>query len=476
MAKKNKYQQVADNIIDLMGGKSNVSYFTHCVTRLRFTVKDKGLVMVDDIEALSGVVGSQWAGDQYQVIIGQAVDDAYRLICEQYGFEREDAVGEDLDGIGRRKVFSFNALLDAFSGSFAPLIPVITAAGLLKVIVMLCEMAGVLSTDSPTHIILTLAGDAGFYFLPVFIGATSARKFNASIGLGMLVGATLIHPDFIAAVNEDAALSFLGLPVLSMKYTSTVIPTIMCVYVMSRIERFIAKHSPEFIRAVAVPLFTMLIMLPVSLCLVAPIGGMVGNLVSDGVVFLNGQAAIVVQPLFCALFPLMVVTGIKSAFTPYLLNAYATVGYEAMQTNGFMISNINVGAASFIVALKSKTAALKSTAFSCGLTAVVGGITEPALYGIIMKRKTTLYSLMIGNFCGGLVAALAGVKCFVLPGSGALLGIPCYFGDPLSNIIWICVAIAVGFAATLVATYVLYKPEGAEREGELNTATTALIG
>ena len=178
-----KYQELSDKIVGLVGGKANVQFFTHCVTRLRFNVKDESAVKKDEIEKLPGVLGSQWQNGQYQIIIGQAVNDAYRLICEKNGFAVEKSVDEKLDDEkpaqkkGAKAVI--DKIFDGISGSLTPLIPALIGCGMIKVILILMDMAGV-PADSGTYQLLTFAGDAGFYFLPIMIGAFAAKKFGAN--------------------------------------------------------------------------------------------------------------------------------------------------------------------------------------------------------------------------------------------------------------------------------------------------------
>ena len=197
-----KYQELSDKIVGLVGGKANVQFFTHCVTRLRFNVKDESDVKKDEIEKLPGVLGSQWQNGQYQIIIGQAVNDAYRLICEKNGFAVEKSVDEKLDDEKPAQKKGVKAVIDkifdGISGSLTPLIPALIGCGMIKVILILMDMAGV-PADSGTYQLLTFAGDAGFYFLPIMIGAFAAKKFGANPALGMVIGGLLIYPSFAAA-------------------------------------------------------------------------------------------------------------------------------------------------------------------------------------------------------------------------------------------------------------------------------------
>lgn len=459
MAKKERYEELANTVPGLIGGVENITFFTHCVTRLRFNVKDKSLVKLDEIEKINGVVGCQWSGEQLQIIIGQAVGDAYKLICEKTGLASQNSIDENLDNNKVKKKFSLNAVFDSISGCITPLIPVLIGAGFIKIIVLLCEQFGILAAGDPTHTVLTFVGDAGFYFLPVMVGATAAKKFGANLGLGMLMGAILIHPTLISSVAEGVSLNVYGIPVYAASYTSTIFPIILIVWVMAPIEKFFAKISPDSLRSITEPLFTLIVMIPLALCVLGPIGAFLGTYLSEAIIWLYNTTGFFGVAVLSAVFPWFVMTGMHSALTPYALNSFATVGYEPIVLTANIISNINQGAASLAVALKTKEKNLKSTAASCGITAVVGGVTEPAMFGINLKLKQPMYAAMIGSFAGAAVAGFGKAYAMVLTGSGGLFAIPAYISDNISNVIWMVAGMAIGFIVTFVITLFLYKEE-----------------
>lgn len=458
MAKKEKFSELAQSIVELVGGKDNISVFTHCVTRLRFNVKDKSVVQVDEIEKIEGVVGCQWSGSQLQVIIGQAVGDAYQLICK----ENDLGIQVDLDDFEeetKKKKFNINSVFDAISGCITPLVMVLIGAGFIKIAVLLGEITGLLPAGSPTHTILTFAGDAGFYFLPIFVGATAANKFGANMGLGMLIGAIFIHPTFIEAVTKGNALSVYGIPVYQVSYTSTIFPVLLSVWVMAPIEKFIAKHSPESIRSITESFLTLLIMLPLALCILGPIGSFLGTYLSKAIIWLYQTTGFFGVAVLSALIPLLVMTGMHTGFTPYIVNSFSTLGYEPIIFTATIVSNINQGIASAAVAFKTKNKQLKATASSCAITAVVGGVTEPAMFGINLRLKTPLYGAMIGNFVGAAIAGLGHAYAYAMAGSVGLFAIPIYVQKDISNLIWMIAGIVVGAIVAFIATYILYKEE-----------------
>lgn len=456
MAKKDKFKELADSIVELVGGKNNVTIFTHCVTRLRFNVKDKSIVKLEEIEKINGVVGCQWSGNQLQIIIGQAVGDAYNQICKTTGLGVQDTIEDDIEG-EKKKKFGISTIFDAISGCITPLVQLLIGAGFIKIIVLLGEVTGLLPSGSPTHTVLTFVGDAGFYFLPIFVGATAAKKFGANIGLGMLVGAIFIHPTFIQAIADGVSLNVYGIPVYQTSYTSTIFPVLLTVAVMAPIEKFIAKHSPDTLRSILEPLLTLLIILPLALCALGPIGAFLGTYLSSAIIWLYETTGFFGVAVLSALIPLLVMTGMHTGFTPYIVNSFSTLGYEPILFTATIVSNINQGIASAAVAFKTRDKSLKSTAGTCALTAVVGGVTEPAMYGVNLRLKTPLYGAMIGNFVGAAVAGFGHAYAYAMAGSVGLFAFPIYITDNISNLLWIVAGVIVGVIVTFVSVFVLYK-------------------
>lgn len=455
MKMSSKYEELSDKIVGLLGGKENITFFTHCVTRLRFNVKDKNVIDLEAVKKLPGALGAQWSGDQLQVVIGQSVGDAYDLICKKYGFAAEKAVDENLDG-GKNKI-SAAGILDYISGCISPLIPLLMAGGFLKIVVILGEQFGLLAAGMPTHTVLSFCGDAALYFLPIFIGATTARKAGANMALGMMVGAFFVHPSFIAALAEGP-LSVFSIPVYNASYSSSIFPALLSVTVMAPIEKFFAKHSPDVIRSITEPFFTMLVMIPLSLCLLGPVGAFLGNYIAAAIMWLYNTLGFIGVAVFASLCPLLVMTGMHTGMATYMVTALTTVGWEGIMLPGMVISNIDQGAACLAVALKTKDKDRRATAMGCAITAMLGGVTEPAMFGITLPLRTPLYAGMIGTLCGGAIAGILGARAYAICTSGGLLGgIPVYLGGGTANVIAIIAGIGVGVVVTFIATMVLYK-------------------
>ena len=453
------YKQISSNIVGLVGGKDNISYFTHCVTRLRFNLKDASKAKKEEIDKLPGVLGSQWQNGQLQVIIGQAVGDVYKEICETNGLTMEKAVDENVDAVPAQKGIKgiIDKVFDGISGSLTPFIPALIGSGMIKVILIFADMLGADAT-SGTYQLLSFAGDAGFYFLPIIIGAFAAKKFGANQGLGMVIGGMLVYPSFAAATG----LNFLGIPVYSNSYSSSIIPIILSCAVMAPIEKFFAKHSPEILRSVLEPLCTILVMIPLAYCLLGPIGSFLGQYLSAFVLWLYNTIGFIGVALFAAIMPFVIMTGMHGAFVPYLLQMLTdpSIGYEPIFFPALIISNINQGVAALAVALKTKSAELKSTSLSTAVTAIVAGVTEPAMYAVNFKYKTPLYGAMIGSAIGGLVAGFFKCSIQAFAGASSIIALPLFASaNNPSNLTNMIIATIIGMVATFAATWVLYKEE-----------------
>lgn len=451
MTKNSQYDDLGRKLLDLVGGKGNISFFTHCITRLRFNVKDKGLVDESEINKMNGVVGSQWQGDQYQIIIGQHVRDVYQVISELSGLDgaKERVAEENMVQTGNKK-FSIGKIVDAISGTMMPLLPLLIGGGMLKAILLILQQLSLISTESPTSIVLTFVGDAAFYFLPVFVGATGARKFGANMAYGMLIGASLISPQFMELIDKGAPLSVFNLPIPPIPYMNSIIPMILATFVLSYVEKYVTKFTPKVLQSLVVPVVTLLIMIPLTLCLLAPIGAIAGSFLGTFITWFYETTGFLAVGFTCSVYVLLCLTGMHHALLPVGLTMLTTVGYEPLLTTAAVLYTINQGIVALVVAVKSKDTEERSTAFTCVITALVAGISEPALFGFTIKNKGLMISSMIGCFFGGIYAGITNVYCYGIAGSVGLLVFPGYVGPDPMNLVHAAIAAAISCAVTFV--------------------------
>lgn len=458
------YEDLVTHIVDLVGGEKNVSSFMHCVTRLRFNVKDKSLVNEKKIQTFQGVLGTNWSKDQFQIIIGQNVEDVYKRIQNHRETGTDISAGEKNKKRNERKKFSVDTILDYITGSIIPLLPVLIGAGFIKLIASILVMSGIMTLETPTYVVLNFVGDAGFYFLPIFIGQNAAKKLGANQGLGMLLGAIFIHPTFIEAVTAGSPLSVFGLPIMPGSYASSVFPVLLTIAVMAPVEKFFGKYSPNMIRMILQPVLTLLVMIPIALCLLGPVGGVIGNFLSVGIIWLNDTLGFIGIALVSAIYPLLVMTGMHTALIPYSLSVFTATGTEAFLYPAAVIASVNQGVACLGVGIKSKKVSVKGVAYSSSVTAILSGVFEPALYGVNLRYKTPLYASMIGSAIGAGVAGFGHAAIYNFGGGTGLLTLPSFIGSNMSTFIWMVAGVIVGFACTLGLTLVLYKDEITEED------------
>lgn len=458
MAKKN-YDQMAAEIIEKVGGKDNISLCFHCVTRLRFNVKDMSLIETEEVKKIPGVLGAQIVGDQFQVIIGQDVADAYDAICNKTGLAKEEAIDENLDGgIPGKKKFSIAKIFESIAKCVIPMMPAMVAGGLTLVILNLCTQFGVMDTASSTYRLLYGLSQATFYFAPIFVGLNAAKQFGATPALGMLMGAVLVYPDIVGLLTAGEAVTLFGLPVYAASYTSTIFPTILCVLVLAQVEKFLKKHTPTILHTLLVPLLTMFIMLPLAFCALAPLGSFLGTYLSKVIVWLYETLGFVGIAVLAAFYPFLVMTGMHMGLVTYAFQVFMTQGFDPICYTANILANSTQGAAALAVAIKSKDQSVKSAGISGAATAILGGIMEPALYGVNMPRKTPLYCAMAGAAIGGAIVGLGKAVCYVF-GPTSVLGLMNYMGGTTANLVWMAVGYAAAVVSTFVLTFIFYKEE-----------------
>lgn len=466
------YQELAKLIIDNVGGEGNIKSLTHCATRLRFNLKDDQKTDEQALKSTSGIMGVVNKGGQYQVIIGSDVGNVYKEITQQTNISSECEEVKEED-----KRSTFAKVIDTITGIFTPILPAITAAGMLKAVLSVLIVFNVLTTESQSYQIINFMADAAFYFLPILLAVSSAQKFKANMYLAMMVGGILLHPAFVTMVNTvketGGTIHLLGLPISAVSYSSSVIPIILSVWFMSYVEPIADKFSPKAIKFFSKPLITIFVVGTVSLVVLGPIGYLISDAISMGITTLESVSPWIVPLLVGTFTPLLVATGTHYGLVPIGINNRMTTGYDTVIYPGMLASNVSQGAAAIGVGIKSKDNKIKQLAYSAGLTGLFG-ITEPALYGVNLRFKTPLYAAMIGGGVGGLFMGIFKVRNFS-GGSPGLLTLPSYIGDnTLSFFYYACIGAAISILVTFIATLILYKDPIVEESSE--PKKTATIG
>lgn len=464
------YAIVAKKILEKIGGESNVNSVQHCMTRLRFVLKDESKADDEAIKKIKGVMGVTKQGGQYQVIIGNNVGTCYKELVKLGNFQ------EGSSNEVKEKKGVINTILDVVSGCMSATMPAIVGAGMIKVLLVILPMIGVLSNTSQTYTILNALGDATFYFLPLILCISASKKFNINAYTLAAVIGVMVYPDFIGLVDAGEKISLFGLPVASASYAYSVIPVIMMAWIMTYIEKFTDSITPAVTKNFLKPMLTLLIALPIALVVIGPIGFYAGEALSSAMVFIYDKAGWLAIMVMGALMPLLVMTGMHWAFVPLsIMNINnPNVGFDTLLLVGMLCSNLAQGASCLAVFLKSKNKDLKQLSGAAAVSAFLAGVTEPAMYGVTLKYKKPLYACMIAGGISGLYAGFVGLKCYVFA-TPAILSIVQFInpngGSNFVNALIVAgMTMAIAFVLTLVLGF--EDPANEEEEEEINEEVT----
>ncbi|AHI54713.1 PTS transporter subunit EIIC [Listeria ivanovii] len=459
-------KDLSKQILVNIGGSENVNNVTHCATRLRITVKDEAQINKDKIDGLDGTLGSVNSGGQFQIIIGQNVGRVYEAFSAELEgagdkVEKEEVVEASSD----KKKSVFSNILDTITGIFTPLLPAITAAAMIKTLLVLLDLFHLIDPTGGTYKVLTFAGDTAFYFMPVLVAFSASLKFKLNPYLGALMGLLLIHPSFVTLVADKNPINLFGfLPVTLANYSSTVIPIMLIIWIASYVDRYADKFCPEAVKFFIRPLVTFFVMIPLALVVIGPLGYLVGQGLESVIDTIQVHAIWVLPLIFGALSPIFIMTGMHYAITiPLVLQSISSNGFDMLGI-GFLVANIAQGGAAFAVGRYAKATQVKSLAYSSGFTALLG-ITEPALYGVNLKYKKPFLAVMIAGGISGLLAGILSVKRMTFAPTG-LTTLPIFI-DPANpwNLVFAILASILSFILAFILTSAfIYKDNRLQKE------------
>ena len=451
---KKDYSKSAEKLIEAMGGKENIKKVFHCMTRLRFYVKDKNKINETDIKNLPEISGVNWYQDQFQVIAGNHVNDMYEELIKK-GIPNDD---EQTSELNKQKKGIGSAIIDSITGCMTPMIPALTAAGMIKVVLTLLTTFSLVNNQSSTYKVIEFIGDAAFYFMPFLIAANAAKVFHVNQSLSLIIAGVFQHPNFTAMMDSGNPIDFFSIPVTPMTYCYSVIPVILMVWIMSYIEKFVDKITPRIVKLILHPTLVIIISAPIAIIAIGPLGGIIGDGLAIAIDFLSAKLGFVIVGILAATFPFIVMTGMHHALTPIGLNAIATGGSDALIFVSQVCSNVAQGGASLAVAVKSKNENMKQLASASGISALMG-ITEPALYGVTLKLKRPVVAAALAAGIGGIVGGILQVSLYIAQNS--LLAIPAFIGAKgMTNLLYGIIMIIVSFVGSFVLTFVLgFKDE-----------------
>lgn len=487
-----KYESLAKEIIKNVGGRENINSLTHCITRLRFKLKDESKANDEILKNMDGVVTIMKSGGQYQVVIGNHVAEVYADVCNFAGLESNNSINEEESSRGNL----FNRAIDVVSGIFQPILGVMSACGMLKGFNALFLALGLYKDSSGLSILLNGIGDALFMFLPLFLGFTSAKKFNLKPMLGLAIGAAMCYPALqLSTLSKNAEplytlfantifasdvyINILGIPIISMDYTSTVIPVIFIVYFASKCEKVFNKIIPDLVKFFIVPMLVLLVSLPIGFLIIGPVT-MFGSMIISQVVFaIRNISPLVAGAIVGGTWQILVIFGMHWGFIPVYINNMVTLGYDNIMMPFFGCTFATAGVLLAIFA-KTKNTKIKEMALPNFISSIFG-VTEPAIYGITLPmKKPFIISCIVGAFIGGFYGHFnfrkffaGGMGIFEFP---AMLNPDGTNGNIIVAVSGAVLAILLGF----IITFFTYKDknientEDTENKEDIKNKTTLL--
>ncbi|MFE7628882.1 beta-glucoside-specific PTS transporter subunit IIABC [Kocuria sp. NPDC057446] len=441
------YRSLAEGILQEVGGEENIVSATHCATRLRLKLRDESKADKAAIEKLPGVIAVMQAGGQYQVVIGDNVPHVHaelgkitKLTGDEASTGGDEAPGGNL----------FNRFINLISSIFLPILWPLAGAGLLKAFLSMATQFGWLNAESQTYVILAAAADSIFYFLPLFLAVTAARRFKTNQFTSMAIAGALVYPSIVELAAAGAPVAFAGLPVVMMSYTSSVIPIIVAVWLQGYLERFLNKILPAALRNFSTPLLTILVMVPLILMTVGPVTTYAAQAISSGVNATFGFAPWLAGAIMGGFWQVFVLFGLHWGFVPIMTNDLATQGYSLL-TGPLLAAVLAQAAATLAVFFRTRNAARRQVAGPAALSGFLAGITEPGIYGVNLPLKKPFYFGIAGGVIGGAIAASGGsaANSFVFP---SLLALPAFstVGSFTLQLIGTGVAVVIAFSLTFL--------------------------
>lgn len=454
-----KNQEIARNVLEAIGGKDNVSAAAHCMTRLRLNLKDESKFNEEMVKSVDGVIGINKVGVQYQIIIGQNVDKVYEEFCKLAEIKAENAIDENLDTPKEKpSVKKLGSMfLDYLSVSMFSVAPILMIGGLCKAIAVILgpNMANVISDTSNFYILMTAVYNACFYFLPIFVGYTASKKLKLPEFMGLVVGAIIIVPDLVSLAGTS--FSVYGIPTTLYDYNSTIMPVLLSMLVVNVVYKFINKRLPDAVRNFD-GFLTMMVTLPIILCACAPVGNYLGNAICDLMMSFYNTFGVFAVVFMCAFSTFLTMTGMHVALGTISAMQIITTAYDPFYFVAGMAGNFTMMGMAFASSIKIKDKKEKSNAFGYFVSAFLGGVTEPALYGLAMKYKKPFIGIIGGGAITGLFCGLTGVAVRMLPPTSNFLGVVAFFGDSSSSVYCGIAAAIIAFVSSAVLTYLFgYK-------------------
>ena len=456
------YEQTARDIVMAIGGPDNVKTVAHCMTRIRFVLKDNRNANTTDVKAIPGVLGVV-DGAEYMVILGQNLLPVYEAVVKGYNFASGGNTSENLDK--EKKPFTIGGAVSDTLGFVAaavtPMVPGIIAGGMLKVALLICTLVSSSFASTGFYKLMTIVSDAPFFFMPVFVAFGAASKLGGTPIYSMVCAASLLHNSWTALVSAGNPVTMLGVPVRLMTYSASLLPALLLAWCAVNMERWLNKVIPGIFKAIFVGMGTIAITMMFGYTILAPLGGYLGIYIGQLFSFFGDTIGFITMGILAACLPWLVMTGMHSAMVPFMIQALENPGYDAIFRPAFLLHNMSEGGACLGSAFREKNPEKRAELFSLAVGCIFAGVTEPAIYGNNLPKKTPMYGVMAGGAIGGIVAGLLGAHNYVL-GYSTILAVP-IFQDTMTAIL---IAIAATIAVSALVTFVLGGKATAEEASD----------
>lgn len=480
-----KYEKLAQDIVVNVGGKENVSGLVHCITRLRFTLKDESMAQDETLKNMDGVITVMKSSGQYQVVIGNHVPEVFEDVCKILDLENNSGESEP-----PKKQKKIDLLIDTVSGIFQPILGIMAACGMLKGFNTLFATLHLYSETSGGYLVINAAGDALFTFLPLFLGYTAAKKFGLKPMIGLALGAAMCYPGIQGSAIAEGAkplytllngtmfaspvyVDFFGIPIISIDYTGTVIPIILTVWFAAKCEKFFNRYVPDLVKFFFVPMLTLLVALPVAMIVIGPIATFASTFISEFTLMIRSFSPLLAGAIVGATWQILVIFGIHWGFIPVYINNIMTLGYDNVMMP-FFACTFATSAVVLGIYFKTKDKKLKQMAIPNFISGIFG-VTEPAIYGMLLPLKKPFIISCIAGGIGGAFYGHFNFRKFIMGGMG-IFELPNMMNPDgsMGNIIVALVGIVISMTVGFLLTIIFYKEPVIESnlDGKVTRETT----
>ncbi|KNC08430.1 PTS beta-glucoside transporter subunit IIABC [Klebsiella sp. RIT-PI-d] len=470
------YNEIAEKIVNELGGRNNIDNVYNCMTRLRFELKDESLANDSNIKSITGIAGVVRQGGQIQLVIGKEVVNFFNAVQKITGPGTGNSSKVKVAKSGNIAIRTLTGAVDIIASSMTPIIPALIGAGIIQMMVIL--LGFFFDQDSSTLKFLSIISNSAFYFMPIFIAYAISRKFNASPVLAAVVTAVLLNPQFIDIMNlaKTSEVTFLGVPVMSAQYASTVIPAILIAWIVSCATRLVDRITPAMTKTFLNPALIILISAPIAFTVIGPVGTFLATGLASGVELMQSHLNLLTMVILATFMPFIVMTGLHWAFTPIVLGSLASGQGDSLILPIMLVINMAQGAASIAVGIKSRNSQLKQTSLAAGFTCVFSGLTEPCMYGVNLPLKKPMLAACIASGITGLFICLVKLKSFAF-GISSLVALPMFINPTdHTNIIYAVSAAAMVIVLTMALTFILgFEDPVDEKKGQSDLPTQGKI-